>query len=177
MHRLGGVALPVDVALAAAAARRAIAAARHRRMRRHRAVRALRCVLREPCAPRPRNNRLSHAYESPAATNRAMSSLCRAPCCHLVRAGCCSDPLHFGCFKRDNKQWAECLPYAHMGTDSVSGLCVDGNGWQCPTTWLTPSPRSNGGRNLLQCAATKVFSCVCHSPSYKHMHWRQRDRD
>ena len=55
-------------------------------------------------------------------------------------ADCCSDPAHFGCFKRTDKHWAECLPYAHMGVDAQSGQCVGTAEWLCPHAWLTPPP-------------------------------------
>ena len=49
-------------------------------------------------------------------------------------------PELFGCFKREDKQWAECLPYSHMGMDAATGSCVGTSGWLCPNQWLVPSP-------------------------------------
>ena len=58
----------------------------------------------------------------------------------LSPTGCCANPERFGCFKREDRQWAECLPFARMPTDAATGACVGSAGWLCPDQWLTPSP-------------------------------------
>jgi len=52
-----------------------------------------------------------------------------------LESRCCAEPEVFGCFKREGKQWAECLPFAQMLTER--GVKA---GWTAPSDWMTPSP-------------------------------------
>jgi hypothetical protein len=57
------------------------------------------------------------------------------PCLCARATGCCAQPDLYGCFKRENKVWAECLPFASMLTER--GIK---SGWIAPVDWMTPSP-------------------------------------
>lgn len=48
---------------------------------------------------------------------------------------CCTDVRHFGCYKRQGKAYAMCLPHSQMPLDD-HGMCVDTEDWQCPASWM-----------------------------------------
>lgn len=63
-----------------------------------------------------------------------------APSDHFMSCAeshCCKDAHWFGCFRRPNRDIAQCLPLSHQ---SVNGTCTDSEQWLCPETWLQPPP-------------------------------------
>ena len=55
-----------------------------------------------------------------------------------LESHCCVDAFGFGCFRRVDREWAQCLPLSHQ--KDAHGACVDTDEWLCPRTWLHPPP-------------------------------------
>jgi hypothetical protein len=56
-----------------------------------------------------------------------------------LESNCCQDAKGWGCFHRTHKQFAQCLPFAHMNM-TADGGCMDTDEWLCPQTWIVPPP-------------------------------------
>ena len=91
---------------------------------------------------------VAQAVAQPMAQSmpRGLQSMPFRPRCHdtptdhfmsCANSHCCKDAAWFGCFRRPDRNIAQCLPLSHQTTN---GSCVDTAEWLCPQTWLQPPP-------------------------------------